>query len=207
MKYSTSWLTPLPWMATQQLQKTEKTKCRAISESSPDSPAPTESSESSEPDSELQKSTSSGSEDDKDTDSTSSNDTQCTTSQTSTASKRTLRPRLPINYNETLLKYLPGRPKEELYTMYPHHSQIPVLKRHKKQMNTHEKTQTNTHKKTPMETQTWMPQVNELFSNIVIVKPICKAKNNYFRTFVLSKLYHCHYYFSLKLGISGPLYI
>ena len=35
-------------------------------------------------------------------------------------------------------------PKEELYTVYPYHSQIPAIKRHKKQMNTHKKTHTKT---------------------------------------------------------------
>ena len=69
----------------------------------------TESSESSEPTSESQKSSSST--DDTETDFTSSDDTQSTTSQTLIASNRTLRPRIPINYNETLLKHLCGRPQ------------------------------------------------------------------------------------------------
>ena len=56
----------------------------------------------------TQKSTSS-SPDDTDTDSTSSDDTLSITSQISTANNRTLRPRLPISYNETLLKCLHGR--------------------------------------------------------------------------------------------------
>ena len=83
-------------------------------ESSPNSPAPTVSSESSqlsEYTSESQKSTSSSPDDtETDTDST-SDDMQSITSQTSTASDRTLRPRIPINYNETLLQRLHGRPQ------------------------------------------------------------------------------------------------
>ena len=41
----------------------------------------------------------------------SSDDTQSITSQTSTASERTLRPRIPFSYNETLLQCLHGRPQ------------------------------------------------------------------------------------------------
>ena len=93
----------------------EKPNTGAIPESSPDSPTPTESSESSEssdPMIESQKSASSSSEDDIDTGSTSSDDTQSTTNvQISTASNRTLRPRVPIKYNETLLKCLHRRPQ------------------------------------------------------------------------------------------------
>ena len=36
---------------------------------------------------------------------------QSITSQISTASKRTVRPRIPISYNETLLQRLHGRPQ------------------------------------------------------------------------------------------------
>ena len=36
---------------------------------------------------------------------------QSITSQISTASDRTLRPRIPISYNETLLQHLHGRPQ------------------------------------------------------------------------------------------------
>ena len=69
-----------------------------------------ESSQSSEYTSESQKSTSS-SPDDTETDTAStSDDTQSITSQTSTASDRTLRPRIPISYNETLLQCLHRRP-------------------------------------------------------------------------------------------------
>ena len=71
-----------------------------------------ESSQSSESTSELQKSTSSSPDDtETDTDSTTSDDTQSITSQTSTVSDRTLRPRIPISYNETLLQCLHGRPQ------------------------------------------------------------------------------------------------
>ena len=66
------------------IEDKEKPNAEAISEPSPDCPAPTESSESnesSEPTSDSQKSTSSNPEDDIDTDSTSSNDMQSTTSQ------------------------------------------------------------------------------------------------------------------------------
>ena len=85
-------------------------KAETRPESGPNSPAPTVLSESSEPTSELQKSTTTSPDDtETDTDSTSSNDMQSTTSQTSTASNRTLRPRIPISYNETLLKHLHGK--------------------------------------------------------------------------------------------------
>ena len=81
-------------------------------ESSPNSPAPTvssESSQSSEYTSELQKSASSSPDDtETDTDST-SDDMQSITSQTSTASDRTLRQRIPISYNEALLQHLHRR--------------------------------------------------------------------------------------------------
>ena len=86
----------------------------ASPESSPNSPTPTgssKSSQSSEYTSELQKSTSSSPYDtETDTDST-SDDMQSITSQTSTASDHTLRPRIPISYNETLLQCLHGRPQ------------------------------------------------------------------------------------------------
>ena len=78
---------------------------------STDSPALTEWSESSEPTSESLKSTSSSLEDDTDTGSTSSDDMQSTTSKMSTASNRTLRHRVPIIYNKTLLKCLHGSPQ------------------------------------------------------------------------------------------------
>ena len=91
----------------------EKPNAETIPESSPYFSAPTKSnefSESSEPSSESQKSISS-SPYGTDTDSTSSDDTQSTTIQTSTASNRTLRSILPINYNETLLRCLCRRPQ------------------------------------------------------------------------------------------------
>ena len=83
-------------------------------ETSPTLPAPTvstESSQSSEDISELQMSTSSNPDDTgTDSDST-SDDMQSITSQTSLASDRSLRPRIPISYNETLLQCLHGRPQ------------------------------------------------------------------------------------------------
>ena len=69
-----------------------------------------ESSQLSEYTSESQKSTSSSPDDtETDTDST-SDDMQSITNQTLTASVRTLRPRIPISYNETLLQCLHRRP-------------------------------------------------------------------------------------------------
>ena len=83
-------------------------------ESSPTLPAPTrssESSQSSEYTSESQNSTSlSPNDTETDSDST-TNDMQSITSQTSIASDRSLRPRIPISYNETLLQCLHGRPQ------------------------------------------------------------------------------------------------
>ena len=83
-------------------------------DSSPNSPAPTVSSESSissENTSQSQNLTGSSPNDtETDSDST-SDDTQSTTSQTSLASERSLRPRVPISYNETLLQRLHGRPQ------------------------------------------------------------------------------------------------
>ena len=83
-------------------------------ESSPHSPAPTVSSESSqsiEYTSESQKSTSSSPEDTETRTDSTSDYMQCITTQTSIASDRALRPRIPISYNETLLQCLQGRPQ------------------------------------------------------------------------------------------------
>ena len=84
------------------------------SESSPTSPAPSgssKSSQSSKDTCESQSSTSSNPDDtETDSDST-SDDAQCITSQISLASDRSLRPRVPISYSETLLQRLHGRPQ------------------------------------------------------------------------------------------------
>ena len=145
----------------------ELPNAEAIPEPSPDFPVPTElreSSELSEPTSESQKSTRSSPDDtDTDTDSKSSNDTQSTTSQSSTASNRTLGPRLPINYKKTWLQC--GRPQIRTFNNDPYHSQIPAMRIHKKQMNTHEKTQVNKYKRTYRKTQAWTSQANELFQH------------------------------------------
>ena len=53
----------------------------------------------------------SSSPDDTGTNSDSTGDGQSITSQTSLASDRSLRPRVPISYNETLLQCLHGRPQ------------------------------------------------------------------------------------------------
>ena len=83
-------------------------------DSSPNSPAPTvssESSQSSEDTSQSQNSTSSSPNDTETDSDATSDDTQSITSQTSLASDRSLRPRIPISYNETLLQRLHGRPQ------------------------------------------------------------------------------------------------
>ena len=83
-------------------------------DSSPNSPARTvssEASQSSEDTSQLQNSTSfSPNDTETDSDST-SDDIQPITSQTSIASDRSLRPRIPISYNVTLLQRLHRRPQ------------------------------------------------------------------------------------------------
>ena len=70
-----------------------------------------ESSQSSEDTSQSQNSTSSSPNDTETDSDATSDDTQSVTSQTSLASDRSLRPRIPISYNETLLQCLHGRPQ------------------------------------------------------------------------------------------------
>ena len=67
--------------------------------------------QSSEDTSQSQNPTSSSSNDTETDSESTSDDTQSITSQTSIASDRSLRPRIPISYNETLLQCLHGRPQ------------------------------------------------------------------------------------------------
>ena len=83
-------------------------------DSCPNSPALTvssESSQSSDDTSQSQNSTSSSPNDTETDSDASSDDTQSVTSQTSLANDRSLRPRIPISYNKTLLQCLHGRPQ------------------------------------------------------------------------------------------------
>ena len=177
----------------------QKPNAESIPESSPKSPAPTESSESnesSEPTSESQKSTSS-SPDDTDTDTYSTSSDAVHSSQISTASNRTLQTRLPITKNETLLQCLHRRP--QIRTL--HNVSIPLPDCNNKETqetdeNTWEDTdkyiQEDIHEDTNVNTQ-----VNELFKHYNCKTYIWKAKINYFRTIVL--LYYTATLFHIKI--------
>ena len=91
--------------------------------------------------------------DDTGTDSDSTRDGQSITSQTSLASDRSLRPRVPISYNETLLQRLHGRPQVKTLNTYQFPCQIPVMKTLRVQLMKIHKTQLKPHKKRNAKTQ------------------------------------------------------